>query len=257
MTAAALGGPRRRALRGGSVLLVRQVLGAALAFAGMLALARLLGPAENGLYFTAFGIVFFVQNLAKLGLDTFLVRLPGPLDEATLDQIFVLLAVLGPPRPSPRRGQRRRRPALAMPDLQGPSRPRRLDPADAPLPRPLSRLERDLAFGASASSSSRPRRCSSPSRSPRPCRVGRLRPRRRMVRPAGALLAACFAASGYRPGFALAPRAAREALAYGCSHHRPILIQSLRPLIVPLLVGGTQGPPRSASSPSPSACSRP
>ena len=54
-----------RVLRGGTLLLVRQLLGAVLAFAGMLALARLLGPAQSGLYFTAFGIVFFAQNITK------------------------------------------------------------------------------------------------------------------------------------------------------------------------------------------------
>src|SRR4051795_418679 len=81
--------------RGAALLLGRQVLGAGLAFFGMLALARLLGPAENGIYFTAFGIVFFVQNVARLGLDVFLVRVAGPVGAPQLDQIFLLLCGLG------------------------------------------------------------------------------------------------------------------------------------------------------------------
>ena len=65
--------------------------------------------------------MFFVQNVAKLGLDIFLVRAPGRLDKAMLDQVFVLLvatglaATLGLAAAS---GAVAR--ALRMPDLQGP-----------------------------------------------------------------------------------------------------------------------------------------
>src|SRR6188508_3440850 len=136
-------------VRSGGFLFGRQLLGAVVAFFGMLALARLLGPERTGVYFTAFGIVFFVQNVARLGLDVYLLRAPGTVDKATLDQVFALLCGLGiaagglvAASGSLLAG------ALRMPAVEGPILAMAATIPVMHLYRvPLATLEREMAFG--------------------------------------------------------------------------------------------------------------
>ncbi len=238
-------GLAERVLRGGTVLLARQLLGAVLAFAGMLALARLLGPAQNGLYFTAFGIVFFIQNLAKLGLDTFLVRLPGPVAPATFDQIFVLLAGLGVLASlATIAASGLVSTALAMPELGSVLA---VLAASIPLMHlyrvPLAKLERDLAFGAIGIAELAAQAVFfAVAIAAALAGWGVFAPVAGWWAQQAAFLGACFALSGYRPRLDWNRALAREALAYGSLATTAVLIQSLRPLIIPILVGGTQGP---------------
>lgn len=84
-----------RALRGGRLLMLRQVAGLLLGLATMLALTRLIGPGPYGLYAAAFAVTFFAQTLAELSLDVYLVRHPGELPDRTVHQVFTLLAGFG------------------------------------------------------------------------------------------------------------------------------------------------------------------
>jgi O-antigen/teichoic acid export membrane protein len=237
-------GLAERVVRGGGFLLARQVAGAALGFGGMLVLARLLGPAPSGLYFTAFGIVFFVQNVAKLSLDVFVVRAPGRLEKAVLDQVFVMLAVSGLATTVVMvaiSGSIAR--AIGMPELRGVLAVLSASILLMHLYRvPLARLERELAFrqigvlelGAQAAFFF-----------VAVCAAGAgwgaYAPAAGWLAQQLAMLVGCLAVAGYRPAFRWDRAVAADALAYGGLATSSILIQSLRPLIVPLLVGGTQG----------------
>jgi PST family polysaccharide transporter len=232
-------------MRGGALLLGRQMLGAVLAFLGMLALARLLGPEQNGIYFTAFGIVFFVQNAAKLGLDVFLLRVPDPVDTRMLDQVFLLLCGLGVTAcalvaaASPAIAD-----ALHMPDLEGP-----MLAMSATIPAmhlyrvPLAKLERELAFGRIGIAELAAQALFFGIAIAAAFRgLGPYAPVLGWWAQQIALLVAFFSLAGYRPAFHWSSAIAREALAHGSLVTGSVLIQSLRSLIVPIVIGGAQGP---------------
>lgn len=65
---------------------------AAITFAGAIALARLLTPAETGIYSVAAGLVALVQILRDFGIGTYIVRLPE-LDRERLENAFGLALV--------------------------------------------------------------------------------------------------------------------------------------------------------------------
>lgn len=61
-------------LRGGAFLTLRQGLGVALNFGGVLLLTRAIGPGNYGLYAAALGVFLFVQFLTQAGIPVYLVR---------------------------------------------------------------------------------------------------------------------------------------------------------------------------------------
>lgn len=233
-----------RVTRGGTILLLRQLLGAALAFAGMLALARLLQPAENGLYFAAFGIVFFAQNLGRLGLDTYLVRAPGRLDPAMSDQVFLLLCALGCATGATLvAASRPVALAMTMPDL---APVLAALAASIPLTHlgkvPLARLERDLAYGPIGLAELAAQAVFFAVAIPAArAGWGAFAPVAGWWAQQAMLLVLFTTLSGYWPTFRWQPSLAREALGYGTVATGAVLVQSLRPLMIPILVGGTQG----------------
>lgn len=85
---------RARVMQRGRVLLVRQVAGLIVTLVGMLALTRIIGPADYGVYTAAFTIAFFAQTMGELSLDVFIVRHPGELSLEVCHQVFTLLLVL-------------------------------------------------------------------------------------------------------------------------------------------------------------------
>jgi PST family polysaccharide transporter len=90
-----MAGLRSLAWRGGIAMAVRQVLGMALSFAGLVALARLIGPASYGTYVSALAVNAWLLLFFQWGVDVFLVRKaeePGP-DDA--HQAFTLGLALG------------------------------------------------------------------------------------------------------------------------------------------------------------------
>ncbi len=234
-----------RVVSGGSVLLVRQVGGAAVAFGGMLVLARLLGPAESGLYFTAFGIVFFVQNIAKLGLDVFLVRAPGEVGRAALDQVFTLMLGFGIVAAA---GLAAASGAIAgwmhLPRLAGLLAAMAASVLVMHLYRvPLSVLERGLAFRqVGLAELAAQALFFAVAIAAALAGWGAYAPVAGWWAQQAALLAACFGFSGYRPRLAWDRAVAGDALAYGALQTGSILILSLRTLMVPVFLGGTQGP---------------
>jgi hypothetical protein len=67
------------AIRGGAYLAARYGLGVFVSLGNMLVMTRWIGPHAYGLFVTAIGIVAFLSNLARAGVDIYLVRLePAP-----------------------------------------------------------------------------------------------------------------------------------------------------------------------------------
>ncbi|PYX20747.1 MAG: hypothetical protein DMG87_09920 [Acidobacteria bacterium] len=78
------------AIRGGAYLSLRYGLGVFVSLGNMLVMTRWIGPHPYGLFVTAIGIVAFLSNLARAGVDIYLVRLePAP------DQRIYDIALLG------------------------------------------------------------------------------------------------------------------------------------------------------------------
>lgn len=86
---------RERVLRGGIYLMLRQGLGLGIGVGGVLLLTRLLGPFNYGLYAGALAIVLFLSQTSRVGIDVYLVRREGTLDEPVYHQAFSFLLVSG------------------------------------------------------------------------------------------------------------------------------------------------------------------
>ena len=84
---------RDQSLRGGAYLTVRQGVGVAVRLFGVLALTRLIGPADFGLYAGSLAVVALLATVAQLGSEAYLVRLPGDVDDEVYDHTFTFLAV--------------------------------------------------------------------------------------------------------------------------------------------------------------------
>jgi O-antigen/teichoic acid export membrane protein len=82
---------REQVLRGGVYLVLRQGVGVALSFLGLLLLTRLIGPVSYGLYVTALGVIVFLSQVARVGSDVYLVRRQDDPSDAAYDQAFSLV----------------------------------------------------------------------------------------------------------------------------------------------------------------------
>lgn len=72
---------KEKVLKGSIVLTVRQIIGSILSLVSVLVVARTLGPEQYGIATTAIGIFYFFKWSARVGLDTYLVRYPGDLQD--------------------------------------------------------------------------------------------------------------------------------------------------------------------------------
>jgi O-antigen/teichoic acid export membrane protein len=86
---------KAQVLKGGAYLMARQTASMAIGLGGMIALTRLIGPANYGLAAGAVGIVFVLGRIGRFGIDTFLVRREEDPSEETYAQALVLLLLLG------------------------------------------------------------------------------------------------------------------------------------------------------------------
>ncbi len=91
-------GLRAKVLQGGIYLAIRQGIGMVISLVGVLLITRVIGPKQYGLYASAFGLFYFLQNISQLGLTVFLVRKEreeGKDDRHAYDQAFTLLLLIG------------------------------------------------------------------------------------------------------------------------------------------------------------------
>ncbi len=76
-------GLRGLIVRGGAMMMGRQLATLGLSLIGLLIVTRIIGPAAYGSYVAAFGIYLCAQNLGQAGIGVYLVRAPGEVDERT------------------------------------------------------------------------------------------------------------------------------------------------------------------------------
>lgn len=86
---------RSEVMRKGSYLVFRQAAGTLIGLVGILLLARLIGPANYGLYAAAGGVYTFLQLAADWGIMVHLQRRPEELTDKDLHAAFTLLSLLG------------------------------------------------------------------------------------------------------------------------------------------------------------------
>jgi PST family polysaccharide transporter len=87
-------GLRRKVVRGGAMMMGRQLATMGLSLIGLLVISRVIGPAAYGPYVAAFSIYFFAQNLGQAGIGVYLVRAAGEVDERTWHVGSTLLLVV-------------------------------------------------------------------------------------------------------------------------------------------------------------------
>ncbi|MGE5547858.1 MAG: oligosaccharide flippase family protein [Solirubrobacterales bacterium] len=90
-----MAGLRSLAWRGGITLTLRQVSGMAVSFAGLVVLARLIGPAAYGIYVSAFALHAGLVVLFQWGVDVYLIRSPSEPTRDEVDQAATLALGLG------------------------------------------------------------------------------------------------------------------------------------------------------------------
>jgi O-antigen/teichoic acid export membrane protein len=85
---------RSQVLRGGVYLAIRQGMGMVISLVGVLFLTRAIGPGQYGLYTTAFGLFYYLQNVGQLGITVYLVRSEGEDNITVYHQAFTLLLLV-------------------------------------------------------------------------------------------------------------------------------------------------------------------
>lgn len=86
---------RQKVLRGGTYLVTRHLLGVAIAFANLLILTRLIGPKNYGLYAAALGMIIYLGNISRLGMDVYLIRHEKDPSTEIYHQVFTVLFFSG------------------------------------------------------------------------------------------------------------------------------------------------------------------
>jgi O-antigen/teichoic acid export membrane protein len=84
-----------KALNGGMILVGRQLFGIVFSLIGMLVTTRLLGPHKYGQFIIVAGLTSYVINVGKLGLDVYLIRHQGELDQRQIGVTQCLYLTIG------------------------------------------------------------------------------------------------------------------------------------------------------------------
>jgi O-antigen/teichoic acid export membrane protein len=85
---------KKKVFEGGIYLVLRQLLGAVLALAGALVVARVLGPEDFGIVAIAMSVFYFTTATSKLGLNIYVIRQPE-LQEKEAEQILAFYNTVG------------------------------------------------------------------------------------------------------------------------------------------------------------------
>ncbi len=81
-------------LRGGAFLTARYLLGTVIGVGNMLVLTRWIGPHSYGIFVASIGLVAFLSNLSRAGVDTYLVRqVVAPDDESCRTASTLIFAI--------------------------------------------------------------------------------------------------------------------------------------------------------------------
>lgn len=89
-------GLRAKVLQGGLYLVIRQGMGMVISLVGVLVITRAIGPEQYGLYASAFGLFYYLQNVSQLGIAVYLVRMEErETEDIYYHQGFTLLLLIG------------------------------------------------------------------------------------------------------------------------------------------------------------------
>lgn len=86
---------RTTAVRGGSYLVLRQVLGALISTVGLILTTRILGPESYGTWVAASGVYAYLLSLSGWGVNVYLIRREADPSTQDYHQAFSLLLLLG------------------------------------------------------------------------------------------------------------------------------------------------------------------
>jgi PST family polysaccharide transporter len=86
---------RSQVMKGGVFLALRQIVGLVLSLAGMLLVTSVIGPKAFGIYSGVSLLMVFLLNVGQWGINVYLVRREGELEEADQQQAFWLLWLIG------------------------------------------------------------------------------------------------------------------------------------------------------------------
>jgi PST family polysaccharide transporter len=81
------------AVRGGGYLVGREAIGMLIRLAGVVLVVRLIGPGPYGIYSGAAAFVLFVATFAQMGMEVYLIRMPGEVLARHYNQAFTFLLV--------------------------------------------------------------------------------------------------------------------------------------------------------------------
>ena len=81
------------AVRGGGYMLGREAIGMVIRLVGVVLVVRLIGPGSYGIYSGAAAFVLFVATFAQMGLEVYLIRMPGEVEARHYNQAFSFLLV--------------------------------------------------------------------------------------------------------------------------------------------------------------------
>jgi O-antigen/teichoic acid export membrane protein len=86
---------RTKVLRGGAYLFIRQFLSLGLSLIGVFIITRVIGPEHYGAFVAASGIYIYLQNLGQVGVDVYLVRQFGSVEERQYNVASTFLLATG------------------------------------------------------------------------------------------------------------------------------------------------------------------
>jgi PST family polysaccharide transporter len=87
--------PEEKASAGGVFLIGRQLLGMVLSLISVIVVTRMLGPREYGLFAIVSGIAGYASEVGKLGLDVYLIRHQGDLEQRQIGVTQTLYLIVG------------------------------------------------------------------------------------------------------------------------------------------------------------------
>ncbi len=86
---------KKKIFTGGSFLLLRQGLSIFISLIGVIILTRLIGPANYGIYSAVMGIYLFIYYFAQFGINVYLIRKEGEIEDEEYNQAFTFLLFAG------------------------------------------------------------------------------------------------------------------------------------------------------------------
>ncbi len=86
---------KRKVFLGGSFMLLRQGLSILISLFGVVLMTRWIGPSNYGIYNSGMGIYLFIYYLAQFGVNVYLVRKEGEIEEEEYNQAWTFLIVVG------------------------------------------------------------------------------------------------------------------------------------------------------------------